>query len=56
MHVPRIAMTQQMQDIGDFVSPWRHYRSLAMGKNFYVQSIQRNFMEGSAELTMKEIW
>lgn len=56
MHVPRIAMTQQMQDIRDFVSPWRHYKSLAMGKNFYVQSIQRNFMEGSAELTMKETW
>ena len=56
MHVPRIAMTQQMQDIGDFVSPWRHYRSIAMGKNFYVQSIERNLLEGSAELTMKEIW
>lgn len=56
MHVPRIAMTQQMQDIGDFVSPWRHYKSLAMGKNFYVQSIERNLLEGSAELTMKEIW
>lgn len=56
MHLPRITMTQQMQDRNGFVSPWRHYRSVAMGKNFYVQSIERNLLEGSAELTMKEIW
>lgn len=56
MHLPRITLTQQLQDCNGIVSPWRHYRSSAMGKNFYVQSIERNLQEGSADLTMKEIW
>lgn len=56
MHLPRITLTQQLQDCNGIVSPWRHYRSSAMGKNFYVQSIERNLQDGSADITMKEIW
>ena len=40
------------QGIVDFFT---HYRQTFMGKTFFVQAINRNLTEGSAELTLKEI-
>lgn len=56
LHLPRVTMTQSFQDNDGTITPWRHYHSPAMGKDFYVQSMSRNLYEGSAELNMKEIW
>lgn len=55
LHVPRIVMTVTLQK-SEAVTPWRHYRSEAMGKEFYVQSTAENLMDGSVELTLKEVF
>lgn len=55
LHVPRIVMTVNMQN-ADGITPWRHYHSEAMNKDFYVQSISENLSDGSVGLTMKEVF
>ena len=37
------------------VDLFTHYRQAFMDKTFFVQAINRNLTEGSAELTLKEI-
>ena len=47
-------MVQSIKDDGS-IDLFTHYRHLAMNREFYIQGIGRNLMEGSAELTIKEI-
>lgn len=54
-HKPRIIMAQKLRDTDDVVSLFNHYRHEALGKEFYVQGIGRNLIEGRADLTLKEI-
>ena len=54
-HAPHIILTQTLQDMNNNVSIFDHYTHPALGKTFFVQGISRNLMEGSAELSLKEI-
>ncbi len=54
-HKPRIVMEQKLNDDDTTVGLFLHYRHKALGKDFYVQGIGRNLMEGRADLTLKEI-
>lgn len=54
-HKPRIVMEQKLRDIDNVVSLFNHYRHEALGKEFFVQGIGRNLIEGHADLTLKEI-
>lgn len=54
-HKPRIVMKQKLRDIDNVVSLFNHYRHEALGKEFFVQGIGRNLIEGRADLTLKEI-
>ena len=53
-HDPRIVMEQKLIDTDD-VSLFNHYHHEALGKDFFVQGIGRNLIEGRADLTLKEI-
>lgn len=54
-HKPRIVMAQKLKDIDNVVSLFNHYRHEALNKEFFVQGIGRNLIEGRADLTLKEI-
>lgn len=54
-HKPRIVMEQKLRYIDNVVSLFNHYRHEALGKEFFVQGIGRNLIEGRADLTLKEI-
>lgn len=54
-HKPRIVMEQKLRDIDNVVSMFNHYRHEALNKEFFVQGIGRNLIEGRADLTLKEI-
>lgn len=54
-HKPRIVMEQKLRDIDNVVSLFNHYRHEALGKEFFVQGIGRNLIEGRVDLTLKEI-
>lgn len=54
-HKPHIVMEQKLRDIDNVVSLFNHYRHEALGKEFFVQGIGRNLIEGRADLTLKEI-
>ena len=54
-HKPRIVMEQKLRDIDNVVSLFNHYRHEALNKEFCVQGIGRNLIEGRADLTLKEI-
>ena len=54
-HKPRILMEQKLRDIDSVVSLFNHYRHEALNKEFFVQGIGRNLIEGRADLTLKEI-
>lgn len=54
-HRPRIVMEQKLRDIDNVASLFNHYRHEALGKEFFVQGIGRNLIEGRADLTLKEI-
>lgn len=54
-HKPRIIMEQKLRDTDDVVSLFNHYRHEALNKEFFVQGIGRNLIEGRADLTLKEI-
>lgn len=54
-HKPRIVMAQKLRDIDNVVSLFNHYRHEALDKEFFVQGIGRNLIEGRADLTLKEI-
>lgn len=54
-HKPRIVMEQKLRDIDNVVSLFNHYRHEALDKEFFVQGIGRNLIEGRADLTLKEI-
>lgn len=54
-HEPRVVMKQSMDD-GEVVSYLSHYRHPAMGKVFHVVGIDRNLTEGTARMTMKELF
>lgn len=53
---PRVVMTQKLRDTAANVSRFFRYRHPALGKEFYVQGIGRNLIEGYAEVTLKEKW
>ncbi len=55
-HKPRVLMVHRMEDRDGLVDLFSHYVHPALGKEFYVQGISRNLIEGSAELTLKEVW
>lgn len=54
-HKPRIVMEQKLRDIDNVVSLFNHYRHEALDKEFFVQGLGRNLIEGRADLTLKEI-
>ena len=54
-HKPRIVMEQRLMDQDSIISLFAHYRHEALNKEFYVQGIGRNLIEGSTDLTLKEI-
>ena len=54
-HKPRIVMEQKLMDRDSIISLFAHYRHEALNKDFYVQGIGRNLIEGRADLTLKEI-
>lgn len=54
-HKPCIVMAQKLRDIDNIVSLFNHYRHEALNKEFFVQGIGRNLIEGRADLTLKEI-
>lgn len=54
-HVPRVTMEQKLLDVGGTVGLFHHYRHKALNKDFFVQGISRNLVEGRADLTLKEI-
>lgn len=54
-HKPRIVMEQKLMDRDSIISLFTHYRHEALNKEFYVQGIGRNLIEGCADLTLKEI-
>lgn len=54
-HKPRVLMEQKLMDSDDVVSLFNHYRHEALNKEFFVQGIGRNLIEGRADLTLKEI-
>lgn len=54
-HKPRIVMEQKLRDIDNVVSLFNHYRHEALNKEFFMQGIGRNLIEGRADLTLKEI-
>lgn len=54
-HKSRIVMEQKLRDIDNVVSLFNHYRHEALDKEFFVQGIGRNLIEGRADLTLKEI-
>ena len=54
-HKPCIVMEQKLRDIDNVVSLFNHYRHEALNKEFFVQGIGRNLIEGRADLTLKEI-
>ena len=47
-HAPRVEMEQKLMDNG--ISIFNHYTHPAIGKEFFVQGIGRNLMEGYADL------
>ena len=53
-HEPRIIMEQKLTDTCDTVSLFNHYIHEALNKEFFVQGMGRNLMEGRADLTLKE--
>lgn len=58
-HEPRVLMVQNLMDpVGamGYVSPFSLYRHLCLGKTFHVQGISRNLTEGTAQVTLKEIF
>lgn len=54
-HVPRVAMTQNLEDENGNVGLFNRYRHEAMGKDFWVTGISRNLAEGTAVLKLREI-
>ena len=54
-HVPRVIMEQKLLDVGGIVGLFNHYRHLALNKEFFVQGISRNLIEGRADMKLKEI-
>lgn len=60
MHLSRVSLSQSLRDIridnAPVVSPWKLYHSDAADKDFFVQSIERNLMEGTATVTMEEVF
>lgn len=54
-HVPRVAMTQSLEDENGNVGLFNRYRHEAMGKDFWVTGISRNLTEGTAVLKLREI-
>ena len=55
-HEPRVVMTQNFMDEGDTVSLFNLYTHPAMGKTFHVEGISRNLTDGTAKVTMKEVY
>lgn len=56
MHLSRVEMQLSLRDTDGYVVPFGLYHSPAMGKDFYVETIERNLMAGTATLKMKEVF
>lgn len=54
-HAPRVIMEQKLMDKAGIISLFRHYTHPALGKEFFVQGLGRNLMEGYADLQLKEV-
>ena len=53
-HKPRVVMEQGIADADDGGYLFAHYRHEALGKEFFVQGMGRNLIEGSVQLKLKE--
>lgn len=53
-HDPRVEMEQGLEDDDTIVSLFNLYRHPAIGKTFYVEGIDRNLIEGTVRIKMKE--
>lgn len=54
-HKPRVELTIGMRDTG-WVHVFGLYRHAALGKTMYVRSVERNLMDGSAQVKMGEVF
>ena len=54
-HLPRVLMTQSVEDVASSVNIFAHYTHPALNKTFFVQGISRNLIEATATLNLKEI-
>lgn len=54
-HIPKLTMTQRIEDIDGNADIFAHYTHPAISGSFYVIGISRNLMEGTAELNIKAI-
>ena len=55
-HEPRMILEQRLTDKAGTVDLLNHYTEGASGKEFYVQAISRNLTQGTATMTLKEVW
>lgn len=55
-HEPRVELTQNLIDSSGYVSLFSRFSVPSIGKRFFVEGISRNLTEGTAQVTMKEIW
>lgn len=54
-HAAKVILDQNMQDRDGLVSPFNLYYHPALDKTFYVQGVSYNIVDGSAEMTLKEL-
>ena len=54
-HAPRVLMEQKLIDKDGVIGMFKHYIHPAIGKEFFVQGISRNLMDGYADLSLKEV-
>ena len=54
-HKPRVELTLGLEDTGA-VHDFGHYHYETLGKTLYVRSVERNLMEGSAQVKMGEVF
>ena len=54
-HEPRVIMEQNLVDTDNTANIFNHYRHDALGTEFFVQGVGRNLIEGTVNLTLKEI-
>ena len=55
-HLPRVVLTQNLQNTGSIVNPFALYKHEGLNKTFYVRDMGFNLMEGSAQMNFEEVF